>query len=222
MSNDDKNQIAYYILAGLIKQCRKELNLNKKINITLNSSVRDVFAKAKNNASVGSTLESFVALRPSSMEIMEGSSGPGIAGAVRSHALISGGLVSPESKRSNEGQTHVIKFGLVPTKFVMTYWFASPSFEEFISFFSRWSFVRHHRRLNFVLDWMKNPLSIEVTQGTSFSIPEREDRWESSDYSIYEGDLEVFGYTSSDDSRDIASLPTILELESSVRFYEDG
>jgi len=215
MSSNDKNQLAYYIIAGLIRQCQKELSLNKKINITLNSSVRDVFAKAKENANVGSTLESFAALRPSSIEVIEGTGGQGIAGLARPYALAHRGFTSTEAKTTNVKKS--IQFGLVPTKFIMTYWFASPSLEEFISFFSRWAFVREHKRLNFTLDWMKNPLAIEIGQGVSFSIPEREDRWESSDYSIYEGELEVFGYTSSDDRRDIASLPTILDIVTGLR-----
>lgn len=215
---DDKNQIAYYILAGVIKRCRRELALGKKLNITLNSSVRDVFAKAKTEMETGNELVSFIALRPNSMEITEGGDTAGISSALRPYALAQMGLTSVKSKKNNMGQqTHVIRFGLIPVKFMITVWFASPSFEESISFFSRWAYARIKRRLTFDLDWMKNPLTIEIKQSSSFSIPEREDRWESSDYSIYEGDLEVSGYISSSDSRDVLSFPTILELEPSVR-----
>ena len=218
---DDNNQLALFVVAGLIRMCKRELNLNKGLNLTLNSSIRDVFAKAKTKGEVGNKLNYFAALKPTSIEMTEGQDPGGAAGALRSYPISHQGLSSIEAKVNQSGnQTHAIKFSLIPTKFVFTFWYATPSIQEFISFFSRWSFAKEHKRLNFTLDWLKNDLPVEVNLQKSFSIPEKEDRWESSDYSIFEGELEVFGWTSSQDKRDIDTLPTIIEAESAIRELE--
>lgn len=107
---------------------------------------------------------------------------------------------------------------LVPAMIDFAFRYATTDTWELLDFFATWAFMRARNRLNFAVRYLGKVVPIHVALGPNMEISDKQMPGEEGAYHVYEGQLQVSGAFSHDDSRDTRIEPMVVDVDLGLGF----
>lgn len=204
-----------YVFAGITKTFEATFKVASKV--TLRENLDDVFRQV---ADPSERKGAICALRPTLMEVLEGTDTRSLAGALRPGVLYRGAAAGASTTVAGpEGPVpsvqHVVR--PLPAKFSFTVFYGTTDYTELRRFFTTWTFARQYNRLDFNLSYLNLSYPVKAILSPSVSVPQKAPTADNAGYLVYEGELEVMGWvTNINDPRDRYDVPTVLDTEITI------
>lgn len=164
-------------------------------------------------------------LRLEGFQLLEGDDGRAASGGMRAYALQSEGVMSGRKSQirlANGGMIDsALRITLVPVLFRYGFMYGCFDGKDIMYFMSRWAFTCAKDRASFQLRYLDNQFPVGVKLGKDLAVPTRQERGEDSGALQYEGSIEVLGWMTLDDARDLRTVPFVLDTKVTHLQQED-